>query len=75
MATELTVIAGIIAIVEAVKRQAPALAGIYTVALALILGGVAGYLALEGMTIQQGIMAGLAAVGTHTVARRVGGGE
>ena len=67
----LTTVAVIVALVKAVKEYAPQLHGVGTVLLAAGLGVVAGYLGLEGLTVQSGLMAGLSAVGVHTVVKAV----
>lgn len=68
--TELTTAAAIVAIVAAVKERVPEVTGLYTVLLAVVLGGLAGYLGLEGLTIQSGVIAGLTAIGGHHVLKR-----
>ena len=65
----LTVVAVIIAVIKVVKDYAPQLHGLGTVLAAAGLGLAAGYLGLEGLTLQSGLMAGLSAVGVHTVVR------
>ena len=67
----LTVVAVIIAVVKVVKDYLPQLHGLGTVLLASGLGLVAGYLGLEGLTVQSGLMVGLSAVGVVTVVRSV----
>ena len=69
----ITVAAAIVAIVKAVKEVYPALNGLLTVALAVLLGVGAGYLGLEGLNITAGVLVGLSAVGAVTVADRVSG--
>ena len=69
---EVTVTAAIIAIVRAVKQVYPPLHGLLTIILAVVLGGVAGYLKVQGLDIVSGITVGLAAVGATTVADRMG---
>lgn len=70
--TEVTLVAAIIAIVKAVKDQVPQVNGLVTVVLAIILGGAAGYLGLDGINVQQGVVLGLSAVGANTVAGTIG---
>lgn len=67
----LTVAAVIIALVKAAKEHFPQVNGLVTMGLAVVLGALAGYLGLEGLTVQTGIMAGLTATGIHTVVRAV----
>ncbi len=66
-----SVVAAIIAVISAVKSQVPQVNGLITVILAVVLGGVAGYLGLDGINIQQGVVLGLSAVGAVTVAQKV----
>ena len=70
--TEVTLTACIIAIVRAVKEYVPAIAGIYTLVLAMVLGAVAGYFNVEGVSITQGVIIGIGAVGVVTTVQRVG---
>lgn len=66
-----TVTAAIVAVVKAVKEVYPALNGLLTIVLAVLLGAGAGYLQLEGLDLTGGIIVGLSAVGVVTVADRV----
>jgi hypothetical protein len=70
---EISLTAAIIAVVKAIKDQVPQVNGLITLAVAVILGGVAGYLHLGASDIPTGVMMGIAAVGTMTVASKVGG--
>jgi hypothetical protein len=45
--------------------------GWVTIAIAVVLGGLAGYGGVEGLTIITGILTGLAAVGASTIADRI----
>ena len=63
--------AAIIAIVRAIKESLPQVNGLVTLLVAIGLGALAGYLRLEGLTVEQGILVGLAAVGTVSVADRI----
>ena len=67
----LAVSAVIIALVKAVKEYVPQVHGVVTVILAGVLGAAAGYLGLEGLTVQSGLIAGLSAVGVVTVVEAV----
>lgn len=74
MGTEITVAAAIIAIVSRVKEAFPAVNGLITLAVAMALGAVAGYFHIQGVAdIWTGVLIGIAAVGTVTVADRVRG--
>ena len=68
---QLTSVAVIIALIKAVKEYVPQVHGLVTVLLAVVLGAAAGYLGLEELTVQSGVMAGLSAVGFHTVVKAV----
>ena len=59
--------AGIIAIVETIKRHVPGVNGSVTVVIAIVVGAVLGYFGLDGLTVQSGIAAALLGVGGHTV--------
>ena len=62
----------IIALVKVVKDYAPQqIHGVVTVLLAAGLGALAGYFGLEGLTVQSGVVAGLSAIGVHTVVKAV----
>jgi len=45
--------------------------GWVTVVVAIVLGGLAGYGGIEGLTVISGILTGLAALGAATVADRI----
>ena len=66
-------VAIIIGLVQAIKTNFPKVNGIVTVLVAVILGGVAGYFNLEGLTILTGVYCGLGAVGLVTLGRKVAG--
>ena len=73
---EFTLGAGIIAVVKAIKEQAPQTNGLVTLFVALVLGAIAGYThLLDTPDVLTGIFIGAAAVGTMTVATRMGGGK
>ena len=67
----LAVVAVIIAVIKVIKDYVPQVHGLGTVLVAAGLGMLAGYLGLEGLTIQSGLIAGLSAVGVHTVVKSV----
>lgn len=72
--TEFTLMAGIIAVVQAIKSQAPGVNGLVTLAVALGLGALAGYMQLLNTPdVLSGMFMGAAAVGTMTVASKAGG--
>jgi hypothetical protein len=68
-------VAIIIAIVAYIKTRFPQVNGIITIAIAVALGGVAGYFGIDGLNVVSGIIAGAEAVGVHTTATVVGGGK
>lgn len=64
----------IIGIGNAVKTQFPQVSGLYGVILSVVLGLIAGYFnILEVASLEAGLLIGLAASGTYTVVKRVGG--
>ena len=69
----LTVSAGIIAVVRAIKEVIPTVNGVVTILVAVVLGGLAGYFNIQGLDLVSGVIAGLGAVGVTTVADRVKG--
>ncbi len=70
---QVTLVAVIIAIIKAVKTQVPQVNGLITLALAIALGALAGYLKFQGVSIEQGIVIGISAVGVATTADRIAG--
>ena len=63
----------IIGIVELLKRiKLSDWLAVATIVLAALVGGLAGYFGVEGLTVATGIVTGLAASGLVTVATRVG---
>jgi len=63
----------IIGIVELLKRiKLSDWFAVATIVLAALVGGLAGYFGVEGLTVATGIVTGLAASGLVTVATRVG---
>ena len=69
-----TLALGIIGVVKAIKEYVPQLNGIVTLAVALILGGLAGYFQLLGTPdILTGVFIGAAAIGTVTTAEKFAG--
>lgn len=64
----------IIGIINAAKTQLPQITGLVGIGLSIVIGVVLGYLNLLGVSgIENGLLAGLAASGVYTVAKRVGG--
>ena len=71
---EITLAAGIIGVIKAIKEFVPQLQGIVTLLVALGLGAIAGFYNLLGTPEPlTGIFIGAAAVGTVTVAEKVAG--
>lgn len=68
----------IIAITQAIKYLAPNVSGIITMFVALVVGAVVALLStsigVEHISVAQGILTALAAVGVHTVAANVNTG-
>jgi hypothetical protein len=66
----------IIAVTQAIKFVAPKVSGAVTIIVAMIVGALVAALAphigVAHITIAQGILTGLGAVGVHTVASQVG---
>lgn len=66
----------IIAATQFVKFLVPNVNGAVTIAVAAILGAVVGgidvHIGIADISVAQGIMTGLAAVGVHSVATRIG---
>ena len=60
----------IIGAISALKMTGK-VSGWVTIAIAVVLGGLAGYGGVEGLTIITGILTGLAAVGASTIADRI----
>ena len=63
----------IVGLVEAIKAKIPQINGLITMALAVVLGAVIGFLGLNGETLISGIMAGIVATGGHQLASASGG--
>jgi len=71
---EASVGAAIVAIVQAIKFALPdKVSGIVTIAVAAVLGLIAGLLELAGLDWVTGLAVGLAAVGVITAASKVAG--
>ena len=51
----------------------PQVNGLVTLIVAAVLGGTAGYLGIQGLSLYDGVVAGLSAVGAVSVADRVKG--
>lgn len=68
--------AAIIAATQAVKTVFPQVSGAVTILVAAVLGGLVGavdiHIGLANITVAQGILTGLAAVGVHTTAKQIG---
>lgn len=66
----------IIAVTQAVKFLVPAVSGALTIAIAVVVGVVVALLdtriGVVDVTVAQGVMIALAAVGAHTTARQIG---
>ena len=60
----------IIGAISALKMTGK-VSGWVTIAIAVVLGGLAGYGGVEGLTIITGILTGLPAVGASTIADRI----
>lgn len=69
---EITVVTAIVAVTQLVKKLAPSVSGWLTVVVAAVIGALAGYFGVEGLTVAAGLTAGLSAVGVHTVASQIG---
>lgn len=73
MTNEITVVAAIIAIVGRLKEAYPEINGLVTLIVAMVLGGVAGFFHVQGVSnLFEGVLLGVAAVGTVTTAQRIG---
>lgn len=71
---EITVAAAIIAITQRIKEAFPQVNGLVTLLVAMVLGGIAGYFHIQGVTdVFQGVLIGIAAVGTVTTAQKFAG--
>lgn len=73
MTNSVTVSAAIIAVVAFIKQHFPLVKGWFTMIVAVVLGGLAGFFHLEGLDLVTGVMAGLMAVGGMTAADRIAG--
>lgn len=66
--------AAIIAVTQLIKQIFPAqISGALTIIVAVVLGALAGYAKIDGLTILTGVFAALAAVGVHTTATAIRG--
>jgi len=70
--SEVSVGAAIVGIVQGVKSLVPQVNGIVTVILAAVLGLLAGFAGMGGLNWLTGLAIGLAAVGTTTLASKIG---
>jgi uncharacterized membrane-anchored protein YjiN (DUF445 family) len=74
MQTSLFVTSVVIAIVQIIKFvKDKAWDSVVTIISAMIVGALAGFFGIEGLTIPMGILIGLSAVGVVTVAQGIGG--
>lgn len=68
--------AAIIAVTQALKLLAPTVNGAVTIAVAALLGLLVAlvdtHIGIADISVAQGILTGLAAVGVHTTATRIG---
>lgn len=63
----------IVAVTEFLKRlQASDWYGAVVIVVAAVIGAIAGAFHVEGLTVFNGVVAGLGAVGIHQVARQIG---
>lgn len=69
--------AAIIAATQVLKLLVPAVNGAVTIVVATLLGALVGgidiHIGLDNISVAQGVLTGLAAVGVHTTAAQVGG--
>lgn len=69
--------AAIIAATQVLKLLVPAVNGAVTIVVAALLGALVGgidiHIGLDNISVAQGVLTGLAAVGVHTTAAQVGG--
>jgi hypothetical protein len=73
MDTPILITTGVVAVTEFLKRvQSKDWQGTAVIIAAAIIGTLAGVYHLDGISITTGLLAGLAAVGIHTVAKQVG---
>lgn len=72
--TETLLVLAIIGAVTTLKLSG-IISGWITVVVAIVLGALAGFAGLQGLTIITGILTGLAALGTATVADRIASGQ
>ncbi len=71
---EITLVAGIIGVVKAIKGVVPQVNGLITLLVAVALGAIAGFYNLLGTPdVLSGIFIGVAAVGTVTTVDRMAG--
>lgn len=67
------VVTAVIAVTEFFKRiQARDVYGALTIVLAAVIGGLAGFFGVEGLTVATGLIAGLGGAGIVTTATRIG---
>ena len=71
--TNVVVGGAIIGLVNGVTKQFPQVNGILAWVLAVGLGAVAGLLGLEGLTLQTGIILGLASSGVYKISQNIAG--
>jgi len=71
--TAVLVTTAVVAVTELLKQvRERNYTSVATILTAGIVGGLAGAFGLEGLSVVEGVIAGLSAVGIHSVARQVG---
>lgn len=63
----------IVGAVEAIKKVIPQVSGIITIAVAVILGVMAGVAGIDGLNWFSGLITGLVSVGGVTIASKIAG--
>jgi len=67
----ITLVAAVIAVTEAIKRQFPQVSGIITILVAAVIGLIAGFVNFQGLDPISGAVLGLSAVGVHIVTSNI----
>lgn len=71
--TLLIVTTAVVAVTELLNRiRTKDYSGVAKIVTAIVAGGLAGAFGLEGLSVLEGVLAGLSAVGIHTTARQIG---
>ena len=73
MGVSVVVSGAIIAVTEAIKRVVPSVSGVVTIAVAAVLGILAGLAKIDGLNWLSGLITGLVASGVITTANAVSG--